>query len=167
MALSSLYETAPQGYLDQPLFLNAVLSVQTDLDPVELLQAMQQIEDGHLRRRTIHWGPRTLDLDLLLHGTRPGQQPGPGPPPSAHHHPQLRPRPPLRDRAGPPPPLHRQVLQILPGRTRTCPGDPQGRGSPTPPPRVSAAAAEPWPGSGGRVSHLVLRLASACLRNSA
>ena len=70
MALSSLYETAPQGYLDQPLFLNAVLSVQTDLGPVELLQAMQQIEDGHLRRRTIHWGPRTLDLDLLLHGTR-------------------------------------------------------------------------------------------------
>ncbi len=70
IALSSLYETAPQGYLDQPMFLNAVLSVQTELPPPELLLAMQQIEDSHQRRRTIHWGPRTLDLDLLLYGSR-------------------------------------------------------------------------------------------------
>ena len=69
-ALSSIYETAPQGYPDQPFFLNAVFSLQTGLKPRELLRAMHQVEDGHQRRRAIHWGPRTLDLDLLLYGGR-------------------------------------------------------------------------------------------------
>lgn len=67
-AASSVYETAPQGYLDQPFFLNAVLSVRTCLAPFALLKVMGQIEARHGRQRPIHWGPRTLDLDLLLYG---------------------------------------------------------------------------------------------------
>ena len=69
-ALSSIYETAPLGYADQPFFLNAVFSLRTVLSPGELLQAMQRVENLHRRRRAIHWGPRTLDLDLLLYGER-------------------------------------------------------------------------------------------------
>ena len=67
-AVSSVYETAPVGYLDQPSFLNAVFSARTALPPLELLRAMQRIESDHQRQRQIHWGPRTLDLDLLLYG---------------------------------------------------------------------------------------------------
>jgi len=67
--VSSVYETAPVGYLDQPSFLNAVFAVRTARPPLELLHAMQQIENSHDRQRQIHWGPRTLDLDLLLYGS--------------------------------------------------------------------------------------------------
>lgn len=67
-AVSSLYETAPVGFTEQPAFLNAVFSARVDLPPRELLCAMQRIEIKHHRQRRIHWGPRTLDLDLLLHG---------------------------------------------------------------------------------------------------
>ena len=67
-AVSSVYETAPIGYTDQPPFLNAVFSVRTDLPPQDLLHAMQRAENSHHRQRRIHWGPRTLDLDLLLYG---------------------------------------------------------------------------------------------------
>ncbi len=66
---SSIYETPAIGYIDQPDFLNAVFSLTTTLAPPDLLAAMQKIEAHHLRQRTIHWGPRTLDLDLLLYGT--------------------------------------------------------------------------------------------------
>ena len=65
---SSVYETAPVGYTDQPFFLNAVAALRTTLSPEELLWGLQQIETRHQRQRQIHWGPRTLDLDLLLHG---------------------------------------------------------------------------------------------------
>ena len=67
-AISSVYETAPQGFADQPFFFNAAIAVGTTLSPPDLLQIMQQIEERHHRQRTIHWGPRTLDLDLLLYG---------------------------------------------------------------------------------------------------
>jgi 2-amino-4-hydroxy-6-hydroxymethyldihydropteridine diphosphokinase len=67
--ISSLYETLPIGYTDQPDFLNAVCSLTTSLLPMDLLMAMQEIEIHHHRQRTIHWGPRTLDLDLLLYNT--------------------------------------------------------------------------------------------------
>jgi len=67
--ISSLYETFPVGYTDQPDFLNAVCSLTTSLPPMDLLVAMQEIEAHHHRQRTIHWGPRTLDLDLLLYNT--------------------------------------------------------------------------------------------------
>lgn len=67
-SVSSAYETAPQGYTDQPSFLNAVFSVRTTLSPHDLLLIMQEIENRHHRHRHLHWGPRTLDLDLLLYG---------------------------------------------------------------------------------------------------
>ncbi len=70
LSSSSVYETPPAGFLDQPHFLNAVVAVETELSPHELLQALRLIEDGHRRQRSIRWGPRTLDLDLLACGDR-------------------------------------------------------------------------------------------------
>lgn len=64
--ISSIYETDPIGYEDQDVFLNMVLSVRTDLSAVQLLREMQQIEKKLGRVRDIKWGPRTLDLDILL-----------------------------------------------------------------------------------------------------
>ncbi len=68
LSASSVYETAPLGYTEQPAFLNAVCCARTEGTPADLLAAMQAIEHRHGRQRTIHWGPRTLDLDLLLFG---------------------------------------------------------------------------------------------------
>lgn len=67
-ACSGLYETDPVGYLDQPPFLNMVVRVATTLSPHELLSDMLEIERSLGRKREIRWGPRTLDLDLLLYG---------------------------------------------------------------------------------------------------
>ena len=67
---SSVYESAPAGYLDQGDFLNAALSLRTTRTAPGLLETMSRIEDRCGRHRTIHWGPRTLDLDLLLFGNR-------------------------------------------------------------------------------------------------
>lgn len=69
-AASSVWETAPVGVVDQPWFLNAVVVVTTGLEPEALLAAMQRIEADCHRQRDRHWGPRTLDLDLLLFGQR-------------------------------------------------------------------------------------------------
>ncbi|PTX55265.1 2-amino-4-hydroxy-6-hydroxymethyldihydropteridine diphosphokinase [Melghirimyces profundicolus] len=66
--LSSLYETAPVGYLNQPDFLNACAEVKTDRSPDELLQVLLGVERDLHRVRTVRWGPRTIDLDLLLYG---------------------------------------------------------------------------------------------------
>jgi 2-amino-4-hydroxy-6-hydroxymethyldihydropteridine diphosphokinase len=68
VAVSSLYATAPVGREDQPEFLNAVAQVRTGLSPRELLAACLRIEAELGRIRTERWGPRTIDLDLLLHG---------------------------------------------------------------------------------------------------
>jgi 2-amino-4-hydroxy-6-hydroxymethyldihydropteridine diphosphokinase len=67
-AKSSVFETDPVGYHDQPAFLNAVVALQTRLDPVPLLHALLEIEQemGRDRSRGVINGPRTLDLDLLL-----------------------------------------------------------------------------------------------------
>ena len=62
---SSFYASAPHGVTDQPEFVNAVVSVQTELHPQEVLGILHQIEDEFGRVRTRHWGPRSLDLDLL------------------------------------------------------------------------------------------------------
>jgi 2-amino-4-hydroxy-6-hydroxymethyldihydropteridine diphosphokinase len=62
---SSVYETDPVGYLEQPPFLNAVFALETTLTPEALLAALSAIEERYGRTRTIRWGPRTLDLDLL------------------------------------------------------------------------------------------------------
>lgn len=65
-AVSSLYETAPVGYLDQPSFLNAVVGLETHASAETVLLVLQGIERAHGRRRTFPNAPRTLDLDLLL-----------------------------------------------------------------------------------------------------
>jgi 2-amino-4-hydroxy-6-hydroxymethyldihydropteridine diphosphokinase len=69
-ARSSLYETEPVGYRDQPAFLNAVVALQTHLEPLPLLRALLAIERdlGRDRSQGVVNGPRTLDLDLLLLG---------------------------------------------------------------------------------------------------
>ena len=66
--VSSIYETAPVGLTDQPDFLNLVVSVRTTLSPRELLDALLNIENKMGRVRTVRWGPRVIDLDLLLYG---------------------------------------------------------------------------------------------------
>jgi 2-amino-4-hydroxy-6-hydroxymethyldihydropteridine diphosphokinase len=67
VAQSSLYRSAPQGYPDQPDFINAVAKIATALSPQALLQALLQIEQSHGRERTFRNAPRTLDLDILLY----------------------------------------------------------------------------------------------------
>lgn len=67
VARSSLYRSAPVGYLDQPDFVNAVARVVTNLAPQSLLQSLLQIEHDHGRERTFRNAPRTLDLDVLLY----------------------------------------------------------------------------------------------------
>ncbi|MCK0715084.1 2-amino-4-hydroxy-6-hydroxymethyldihydropteridine diphosphokinase [Chromohalobacter sarecensis] len=64
---SSLYASAPVGPQDQPDFINAVACVFTRLSPLALLDQLQALEQRHRRVRQRHWGPRTLDLDLLLY----------------------------------------------------------------------------------------------------
>jgi 2-amino-4-hydroxy-6-hydroxymethyldihydropteridine diphosphokinase len=64
--VSSIYETDPVGYEDQNLFLNMVTEVKTDLTAEELLDACMTIEQMLDRKREIRWGPRTIDLDILL-----------------------------------------------------------------------------------------------------
>jgi len=64
---SGVYETAPVGYTDQPDFYNMALHLSTVLDPLELLKLCQQAEFEHKRERTVRWGPRTLDVDILLY----------------------------------------------------------------------------------------------------
>ena len=63
---SSLYESLPVGYLDQPNFINQVISLQTSLSPAELFERFQQIEFQLKRVKKIVNGPRTIDIDILL-----------------------------------------------------------------------------------------------------
>jgi 2-amino-4-hydroxy-6-hydroxymethyldihydropteridine diphosphokinase len=65
--MSPVYETDPVGYVDQPRFLNAVMTGTTDLAPLDLLRAMQRIEDDLGRERPFPNSPRTVDLDLLFY----------------------------------------------------------------------------------------------------
>ena len=65
---SDVYETEPIGPVEQNQFLNAVVELRTELEPRELLRHLHDIERRAGRRRTQRWGPRTLDLDLLLYG---------------------------------------------------------------------------------------------------
>jgi len=62
---SSLYETEPVGYIDQACFLNAVVQIESSLPPQVILSICQEIEMQMGRERTIHWGPRNIDIDLL------------------------------------------------------------------------------------------------------
>ena len=65
---SSIYETAAWGLTEQNDFYNLVLEVETTLPPKDLLQACQEIELKLGRLREIHWGPRTIDIDILTYG---------------------------------------------------------------------------------------------------
>jgi len=68
LASSSFYRSAPMGPQDQPDFVNAVAALATMLSAEDLLDRLQAIETAQGRVRSRHWGPRTLDLDLLLYG---------------------------------------------------------------------------------------------------
>ncbi len=75
-AVSSLYQTEPVGPVaDQPPFLNQVAVGATVLPPRALLQVCLQVESERGRERTVHWGPRTLDLDILLYGAEEIEEP--------------------------------------------------------------------------------------------
>ena len=67
VSISSIYETAPVGYVDQPSFLNIAVHVKTLISPLDTLFACQAIENELGRVRDIRWGPRIIDLDILLY----------------------------------------------------------------------------------------------------
>ena len=70
VAMSGIYETEPWGVMDQPLYWNQVIEVDTTLEPLELLHVCQEIELQLGRERKVHWGSRTIDIDLLLYDNR-------------------------------------------------------------------------------------------------
>lgn len=68
VAMSQVFETEPVGGPDgQDAYLNMVVKIETALDPDELVRHCQRIEEDAQRQRVIHWGPRTLDIDLLFY----------------------------------------------------------------------------------------------------
>lgn len=75
-SVSRLRETEPWGYVDQPAFLNGACTVRTSLSPGELLDVMLDVERRLGRRRGRRWGPRVIDLDLLLFGSERIEQEG-------------------------------------------------------------------------------------------
>ena len=68
LSVSKFYETVPVGIKDQPDFLNAAAKVDTTLEPLDFLDVCQSIEKSLKRIRTVRWGPRTIDIDILLYG---------------------------------------------------------------------------------------------------
>lgn len=68
LRVSSFYCTEPVGYAEQETFINAVAELETELSPETLLAECHTIEDELGRSRDIRWGPRTIDLDILLYG---------------------------------------------------------------------------------------------------
>jgi len=64
--VSSYYQTDPVGYLDQDVFVNIAVCLETDLSPYELLEVCQEIEEALERVRVVRWGPRTIDVDIIL-----------------------------------------------------------------------------------------------------
>lgn len=65
LSVSPLYASAPMGPQDQPDYVNAVVEIETQLEPIALLDFCQGIEQAHHRQRKVHWGARTLDVDIL------------------------------------------------------------------------------------------------------
>jgi len=68
VACSHVYESPPWGVTGQPSFLNQVVEIETDLPPESLLARCQEVERALGRVRTLRWGPRTIDVDILLYG---------------------------------------------------------------------------------------------------
>lgn len=75
VAASAIEETPPLGGMGQPAYLNQMVLLETELDPHRLLTALQRIEQERERVRTARWGPRTLDLDIVVFGDRRIQDP--------------------------------------------------------------------------------------------
>lgn len=73
--VSSLYSSKPVGPQDQPDYINAVACFNTPLAPIAVLDMLQNIEQDHQRVREQYWGPRTLDLDILLYNQETIAQP--------------------------------------------------------------------------------------------
>lgn len=69
-AISRIYETEPWGVMDQPLYWNQVIELDTTLEPIDLLHVCQEIELQLGRERKVHWGSRTIDIDILLYDNR-------------------------------------------------------------------------------------------------
>ena len=76
VGVSELRETEPVGVIDQPAFLNGAVALETELPPRELLDVLLSVERRLGRERRERWGPRTLDLDLLLYGCETIDEPG-------------------------------------------------------------------------------------------
>jgi 2-amino-4-hydroxy-6-hydroxymethyldihydropteridine diphosphokinase len=77
VGLSRLRETDPVGVTDQPMFLNGAVALETDLSPWELLDVLLRVEQELGRvRNDERWGPRTIDLDLLVYGDETVDEPG-------------------------------------------------------------------------------------------
>jgi len=76
LAVSQLRETDPVGMVDQPGFLNGAARIDTSLPPRALLELLLRIEQSLGRVREEHWGPRTVDLDLLVYGDLIVDEPG-------------------------------------------------------------------------------------------
>ena len=76
VGVSQLRETDPVGVVDQPPFLNGATVLETDFSPRELLDALLAVERELGRERRERWGPRTIDLDLLLYGDEMIDEPG-------------------------------------------------------------------------------------------
>ncbi len=64
---SSIYETEPWGVKEQPVFMNMAVETDTEIAPFELLRVLKNIEKKMGRKETFHWGPRIIDLDILLY----------------------------------------------------------------------------------------------------
>jgi 2-amino-4-hydroxy-6-hydroxymethyldihydropteridine diphosphokinase len=76
LAVSPIVQTkAVGGPSGQPDFLNMVISVETSLEPLELLRHCQSVENKHHRVREVHWGPRTLDVDVIVYGDLQSEDP--------------------------------------------------------------------------------------------
>jgi 2-amino-4-hydroxy-6-hydroxymethyldihydropteridine diphosphokinase len=76
VAVSQLRETEPVGVIDQPRFLNGAAALETELSPRALLDVLLAVERELGRERRERWGPRTIDLDLLLYGGETIDEPG-------------------------------------------------------------------------------------------
>lgn len=75
-SVSALYHTPPWGKTDQPPFLNAAVRIETTLSPSALLKTVLRVEQELGRERAERWGPRTIDIDILLYGTVAVDEPG-------------------------------------------------------------------------------------------
>ena len=70
LAKSSFFKTQPMGYISQDWFVNGVIKIETNLEPIDLLRTLKTIESNLGRLKTFRWGPRLIDLDILFFDER-------------------------------------------------------------------------------------------------